>query len=109
MYQVKTTGVFEKNVKKLSKKYRHIKKDFSPVLEKLESGQLVGDPVAGFQNRIFKARVPSSDQKKGKSGGFRLIYYFILEGKTIFLLSMYAKAKQSNIKKSEIQRILDSL
>lgn len=109
MYQVNTTGVFEKNVRKLIKKYRHIKKDFLPFLQALESGELIGDSIPGFNNKIFKARIPSSDQRKGKSGGFRLIYYVVLKNKTIFLLAMYAKAKQSDIRKDVIQNIVDQL
>ncbi len=109
MYNVKTTDIFLKNIKKLSKKYRRIKKDFLPLLEELEAGQFVGDPISGFDNEIYKVRVPSSDQQKGKSGGFRLIYYTVLENKEIILLTMYAKAKQSNIRKNEIQKILDQL
>jgi len=109
MYNVKTTDIFLKNIKQLSKKYRRIKKDFLPLLEELEAGQFIGDPISGFDNEIYKARVPSSDQQKGKSGGFRLIYYTVLENKEIILLTMYAKAKQSNIRKNEIQKILDQL
>ncbi len=109
MYNVKTTDVFIKNIKKLSKKYRRIKKDFLPFLEELEAGQFIGYPISGFDNEIYKVRVPSSDQQKGKSRGFRLIYYTILENKEIILLTMYAKAKQSNIQKNEIQKILDQL
>ena len=43
MYNVKVTETFQKETKKLAKKYRQIKKDFLPLLKKLEDGQLVGD------------------------------------------------------------------
>lgn len=109
MYNVKTTDIFLKNIKKLSKKYRRIKKDFLPLLEELEAGQFIGNPISGFNDKIYKVRVPSSDQQKGKSGGFMLIYYTIIDDKEIILLTMYAKAKQSNIRKNEIQEILDQL
>lgn len=45
-----------------------IKKDFLPLLKKLEDGQLVGDAVSGFQNKIYTLRAPSPDQNQGKSG-----------------------------------------
>ncbi len=109
MYNVFATQVFEKDLKKLSKKYRRIRDDFSSIIEQLEAGEFPGDAIQGFQDKLFKVRVPSSDQKKGKSGGFRVIYYFCLPGNDIFLLTMYAKAKQTDIKKKEIQNILDQL
>ncbi len=109
MYNVETTDVFKKNIKKLSKKYRHIKKDFLPLIEELEAGQFRGSPISGFNNELYKVRVPSSDQQKGKSGGFRLIYYVVIDDKEIVLLTMYAKAKRTNIRKNEIQAILDQL
>ena len=109
MYNVKTTNIFQKTIKKLSKKYRRIKKDFLPLLEELEAGQFTGNPISGFDNNIYKVRVPSSDQQKGKSGGFRLIYYVVIDDKEIVLLTMYAKAKRSNIRKAEIKDILNQL
>lgn len=72
MYNVKTTDTFLKNIKKLSRKYRRIKKDFLPLLEELEAGQFIGDPISGFDNKIYKVRVPSSDQQKGKGGALDL-------------------------------------
>ncbi len=109
MYNVKATDIFKKNIKKLSKKFRRIKKDFLPLLEDLEAGQFIGNPISGFDNEVYKVRVPSSDQQKGKSGGFRLIYYVVIDDKEIVLLTMYAKAKRSNIRNNEIQEILDQL
>jgi len=78
-------------------------------LKDLEAGQFTGNPISGFDSEIYKVRVPSSDQQKGKSGGFRLIYYVVIDDKEIVLLTMYAKAKRSNIRKNEIQGILDQL
>jgi mRNA-degrading endonuclease RelE of RelBE toxin-antitoxin system len=54
MYNVKITDTFARETKKLAKKYRRIKKDFSPLLEQLEAGQFVGDAVSGFDNKLYK-------------------------------------------------------
>ncbi len=109
MYAVFATKVFEKDLKKLSKKYRRIRDDFSPILDQIEAGEFPGDSVQGFENKLFKVRVPSTDQKKGKSGGFRVVYYLCLPDKDIFLLTMYAKANKTNIREDEIQAVLDQL
>jgi mRNA-degrading endonuclease RelE of RelBE toxin-antitoxin system len=109
MYSVKITDIFAKETKKLSKKYRHIQKDCLPLLDQLEAGQLVGDAVSGFDNKLYKVRVPSSDQKKGKRGGFRVIYYIVSDENEIFLLTIYAKATQANIKNNDVRKMLDQL
>ena len=109
MYSVKITDTFARETKKLAKKYRHIREDFLPLLDQLESGLLAGDAVAGFENKVYKARVASSDQKKGKSGGFRVIYYIVSDKNEILLLTVYAKAKQADIKDNDVRRMLNQL
>lgn len=109
MYTVNTTAVFERRVKKLFKKYRRIQKDLAPLIEKLEAGELAGNAVPGFEKKLYKVRVPSSDQKKGKSGGFRVLYYLILENQSIYLLTIYAKAKRNDIRRREILEILKKI
>ncbi len=109
MYIVKITNTFARETKKLAKKYRRIKKDFLPLLKKLEDGQLLGDAVSGFENKIYKLRVLSSDQKKGKSGGLRVMYYVISDENEIILLTIYAKNKQSNIKEKELRKIIHDI
>lgn len=107
MYTVKTTDFFERAVKKLSKKYRNIKKDFLPILKQLQAGEFAGNAISGFDSEVYKLRVPSSDQKKGKSGGFRLIYYIVLDDSEVVLLTVYAKSEKTNIKENEIRRIIE--
>ena len=109
MFQVIPTDFFKKDIKKLFKKYRRIKEDFSPLIDQLEAGELAGDSVPGFNNKLYKTRVPSSDQKKGKSGCFRVLYYLVLKDKEIYLLTAYAKAKKTDIRKQELQKIIDQL
>lgn len=40
-------------------------------------------------------------QKRGKSGGVRVIYYWITEQSQIYLLLIYAKNKQENLTKEQ--------
>jgi mRNA-degrading endonuclease RelE of RelBE toxin-antitoxin system len=37
--------------------------------------RLYSDEVAGAKYQIFKVRLKNSDTRKGKSGGYRVIYY----------------------------------
>lgn len=67
------TQRFERSVKKLKKHYPKITSDLVPAFQVIESnpqiGMIIPDDFA-----IRKLRVASSDMKRGKSGGFRLLY-----------------------------------
>jgi mRNA-degrading endonuclease RelE of RelBE toxin-antitoxin system len=49
---------------------------------------------------VWKLRINSTDIRRGKRFGFRLIYY--LEGRTIYPLFIYAKANKSDVSDQEI-------
>jgi mRNA-degrading endonuclease RelE of RelBE toxin-antitoxin system len=54
---------------------------------------------------VFKVRVKNSDIQKGKSGGYRLIYYVKIE-ETVVLLNVYTKSEQANISNQQIINII---
>ncbi|MEO1560674.1 MAG: type II toxin-antitoxin system RelE/ParE family toxin, partial [Cyanobacteria bacterium J06632_19] len=54
---------------------------------------------------IFKLRVSNSDIQKGKSGGYRLIYY-LKTSTGIVLLTIYTKSKKADITALEINEII---
>ena len=101
------TPFFEKKLKQLSKKYPHIGLDIGSLVDSLESGTLCGDRISGLSAVVYKVRIPSSDQKKGKSGGFRVLYYVKTSLEHVYFLTIYAKAYQEDIRTKEIQSILD--
>ncbi|CAK8714153.1 MAG: hypothetical protein CDV28_14022 [Candidatus Electronema aureum] len=109
MRVVNTTLSFRKVFRKFLKPYPHLQEDFLPLLEQLEHGPLPGVPLVGFAGKIWKARLASSDQRKGRSGGFRLIYLTDEKAQELWLLTLYAKSEQTDIRAGEIQKILDSL
>jgi mRNA-degrading endonuclease RelE of RelBE toxin-antitoxin system len=73
-----------------------VNQDLEPLIEKLEQGIFEGDRLQGFIGDVYKVRVGSIDWKKGKSGGFRILYYTVTETRNIWLLHIYAKANQLN-------------
>jgi mRNA-degrading endonuclease RelE of RelBE toxin-antitoxin system len=103
--QVESTSTFTRNLRNLAKKYRSIRNDIQPVIEQLERGELPGDRISGIGYEVFKVRVRNSDIHKGKSGGYRMIYYVKTEN-GIILLTVYAKSEQSNILADEITGII---
>lgn len=96
---------FKHNLAILSKKYRSIRNDIQPILEKLKSGELIGDKIPNINYTVFKIRVKNSDIKKGKSSGYRLIYYLKTSTK-IILITIYSKSDQASISAKEIRKII---
>jgi len=104
----KVTARFEKNLKKLRKKYPNIYSDVKKVLYQIDDNPELGDRIEGLNELIYKIRVPNSDMQKGKRGAYRMIYYFV-NNDDIILLTIYAKAKQQNISVKEIKLIMNQL
>ena len=67
---------FENNLYSLSKRYRNIRKYIEIVLEQIQSGNFIGDRIAGLGEDylVIKVRVKNSNIQKGKSAGYRVIY-----------------------------------
>ncbi|MDZ7955033.1 type II toxin-antitoxin system RelE/ParE family toxin [Nostoc sp. DedQUE09] len=105
LIKVEVSPTFNRNLRTLAKKYRSIRNDIQPVIEQLEQGELPGDQIPGVGYAVFKLRVRNSDTQKGKSGGYRLIYY-VKTATGIILLTIYAKSEQVDIAADDIQSII---
>ena len=94
---------FSKDVKKLYKKYRKIVDD----LKMLEE-ELYADPKRGVElgNNCYKIRLRNSSVPTGKSGGFRVIYYYIDDKNNLYLMAMYSKSELENISDDRLIEIL---
>lgn len=103
--QVEAAPTFTRNLRNLAKKYRSIRNDIQPVIEQLERGELPGDRISGIRYEVFKVRVRNSNIQKGKSAGYRLIYYVKTEN-GIILLTVYTKSAQADIPTDEIMGII---
>ncbi len=66
---VEFTPEFKRNIRHLSKKYRHIKSDVQPVIEDLKSGRTLGDQIQSTGYTVYKVRVKNTDIRKGKRAG----------------------------------------
>jgi addiction module RelE/StbE family toxin len=105
--QIDLTPEFQRNLRDLKKRYRNIRADVEAVMEELEMGNFRGDRITGIGETyiVYKVRIKNSDIKKGKNGGYRLIYQ--VESETsVLLMRIYSKSDQSDISASEILGIL---
>ncbi|MDX2230456.1 MAG: type II toxin-antitoxin system RelE/ParE family toxin [Leptolyngbyaceae cyanobacterium bins.349] len=73
--EIRLTPEFQAKFKALKKIYRNIQADIKPIFEELENGLIGGDQLSGIDTVVVKVRVKNSDAQKGKSGGYRLIYW----------------------------------
>ncbi|HWG45547.1 MAG TPA: type II toxin-antitoxin system RelE/ParE family toxin [Gemmataceae bacterium] len=103
--QVTFTPEFKRNLRQLAKKYRRIKSDLQPILDQLASGTKPGDQVPRVRYEVFKVRAKNSDALKGKSSGYRLIYYVKTESEVV-LVTVYSKTEQADIAPEEIRQII---
>lgn len=73
-FEIRTISAFEKDFKKLSKKYPSLKSDLLKLIRQLEANPFLG---ASLGKDFYKVRLNISSKGKGKSGGLPLsaIYY----------------------------------
>jgi mRNA-degrading endonuclease RelE of RelBE toxin-antitoxin system len=95
-----------KDIRKLSKSYKLVNKDVESLVARLQAGEIVGDRISGNKYNVFKARVRNSNINKGKSAGYRTIYYTVTT-KAIFLTTIYSKSERENISNQEIEDIIE--
>ncbi len=103
--EVRYAPEFKRNLRSLSKKYRHLYSDVQPLIERLQAGEILGDQVPGTGHTIFKVRIQNSDIQKGKRSGYRLIYH-LKTPLNIALVTIYSKLDQGDISAEQIQRVL---
>ena len=102
-YRVKFIPKFEKELKRLAKKYPSVKLDFSVLLHTLKEEPKQGTPLG---NDCYKIRMAISSKGKGKSSGARIITCFKITLDTIFLITIFDKSDQENISDKELSDLL---
>ena len=99
------TPEFKRNIRALAKKYHHIQSDVQPFIDQIQRGELIGDKVQRTGYTIFKVRIRNSNVSRGKSGGYRVIYY-LKTATVVILVTIYSKTEQSDISSAKIKKIL---
>ena len=108
-YSVVLTRSFKRSVKRLEKRFRHVKNDVRIAIQVLLQSPRLGVVVPGTSG-MRKLRVRNTDLSKGKSGGYRLLYYVEDQpAPTIYLLLLYAKSDREDVTRRELQQLLDEL
>lgn len=102
-YNILSIPPFDRQLKRLAKKYPSLKNEFTRLLNSLEEKPDQGTPLG---NNCFKIRIAVASKGKGKSGGARVITNIVITEKTVYLLSIYDKSEQANISDKELDELL---
>lgn len=102
-YSVLTIPPFDRQLKRLVKKFPSLKTEFADLVESLEKSPKKG---ISLPNNCYKIRISIKSKGKGKSGGARVITHVQVVENIIFLLAIYDKSKQENITDKEIGYLL---
>lgn len=103
-YKVETIYPFDKQLKKLVKKYPSLKTEFLALIETLELQPFQGTELG---KNCYKIRISIASKNKGKSGGARVVTHIHVSETIIYLLSIYDKSEKENITDKEIIELLE--
>ena len=104
--EVELTPHFIRIVKRLRKRFPKISDVIQELIQILTQGETPGDQLQGVGYTAYKTRLPNPDANKGKSGGYRVVYY-IKKVDRVILLVIYSKTDQVDILPEEIRQLID--
>ena len=105
-YKVESIPLFDKQAKRLAKKYPSLKNELAELINILSANPEQGTSLG---NGFFKIRISIASKGKGKSGGARVITYVKIVANTVFLSSIYDKAEKAAISNRELEQIFKSI
>jgi mRNA-degrading endonuclease RelE of RelBE toxin-antitoxin system len=104
--KVTSSAYFDKEFKYLLRKYPSVRAELGVLTDQLRNDQRPGDKLQGIGYETYKVRLRNRAARKGKSGGFRVIYYVRLADH-VALLTIYTKTQQQDISAADIQQIIE--
>ena len=105
LIEIALTPRFQRDLRELAKRYRSIRSDIQPLINQLQAGEVPGDRIAGIKYQVFKVRIKNSNIQKGKSGGYRVIYY-LKNAQGIILTTIYSKSDLTDVSNEIIEQAI---
>jgi mRNA-degrading endonuclease RelE of RelBE toxin-antitoxin system len=102
-FSVKSISVFERQAKRLMKKFPSLKKELQSLINELKEEPEKGTSIG---HNCYKIRLAINSKGKGKSGGARVITHIIFKNNTLYLLSIYDKSDIINLTDKEILELI---
>ena len=105
-YSIKTYRAFDKELKRLAKRYKSLKEDIIHLAKDLLNNPTQGVDLGGG---VRKVRMAITSKGKGKSGGARVITLLITHSDTeseIGLHYIYDKSERESLTDAELRAII---
>ena len=100
-----TLDEFERQARRMSKKYKSLKSDIVSLVEQLQKNPFRGQDLGGGVRKIHMA---INSKGKGKSGGARVLTLNILVSGNadVTLLTIYDKSEMENVSDQYIESLV---
>lgn len=109
IYDVRLCPSFKHSIRKLERKFAHVKDDVRPGIELIRKEPRIA-PVMRRSSGLRKLRLCNRDQGTGKRGGYRLIYKVTDHPvRMVYLLLVYSKSHNADITTLEVRELLAEL
>jgi len=102
-YNILAIPPFDRQLKRLSKKYPSLKEEYLELIESLEQNPEQGTNLG---NNCYKIRLAIDSKGKGKRGGARVITNFAIADEIVYLLAIYDKSEKENLTEKELKELL---
>jgi mRNA-degrading endonuclease RelE of RelBE toxin-antitoxin system len=104
MYSVRSAISFERDAKKLLKKYASLRNELMELGNELVENPTLGIPLG---RDCYKIKIGIKSKGKGSRGGARVITYVVTENEEVILLTIYDKKEKSNLTLNELDELLE--
>jgi len=96
-----------KKLKELQKKFNHVINDIENICQELVLNPTqIATPLPAYHRKLWKIRIRSSDMKRGKRGGFRMIFYYNKDAPSnVYRLAVYVKVEREDLTRQELQQL----
>ena len=104
MYSVRPARSFERDAKKLLKKYASLRNELIKLGDELAENPTLGIPLG---KDCYKIKIGIKSKGKGSRGCARVVTYVITENEEVILLTIYDKKEKSNLTSNELEEFLE--
>jgi len=103
---IRTLPEFDRRSKRLRKKFIALTGELRALVQEIIATSRLGQSLGAG---LYKIRLGSASKGGGKSGGFRVITYYVeqtADGEIVYLITIYDKSEAASITKEELLKLL---
>ena len=104
IYDLKRLPTFDRQAKRLAKKYPSLKNDLRVLFDSLREEPTQG---AALGKGCYKVRMAIASKRQGKSSGARVITFVKVTQESVYLLAVYDKSEKEDLEPGELDTYLD--